>query len=476
MTYGSPYTIVRIAPEAASRSVGVVEGGIVHPEKERALTSRRPCRWLRRGPLLAVACLLAVSAPAKTLIDINAPSVRKLALAVPVLRRGPDEVGSTHVLIAEILRHDLGTAGLFEVLDPKGYLEDPQRAPAPPDGASYDGWRTVGAELLVRGQVEREGGGIAVELRAYDVFRRTQIFGRRYTAAASEGRQIAHLFANALLEEFTGSAGPYGTRIAYVAQQGKGKELALVDMDGANPRRVTKSGSLSLNPAWSRNGRYLYYTSYLMSTPDLYLLDLTTWKTWIVSRTPGINLSGRDSPDGKELLVTLSKDGNPEIYRMDKSTRALERLTDNRAIDVAPCWSPEGRRIVFVSDRAGNPHLFVMNRDGSGVRRVTHSGSHNGDPDWSPKGDLIAFTGKDERGVFQVYVVDPEGRDVRQLTFGSRDTLDPSWSPDGRFLAVSSTREGKSGIYVFRLGSQEFRRVSPAGEEAVQPAWSPRAP
>lgn len=445
------------------------------PEKDSALTSRRRCPRLRRHWFLAVACLLAVSAPAKTFIDINAPSVRRLALAIPALRKADAEVGSAHVLIAETLRHDLAAAGLFEVLDPKGYLEDPQRAPTQPDTASYDAWRTGGAEVLVKGQVDRDPDGIAVELRAFDVFRRTQIFGRRYTAGAGEARTVAHLFANALLEEFTGGQGPFGTRVAYVVQQGKAKELAVVDMDGANPRRLTKSGSLSINPSWSRDGRYLYYTAYLMGAPDLYLLDLTTWKTWIVSRSPGINLSGRDSPTGKELLVTLSKDGNPEIYRMDKGTRALTRLTENRAIDVAPVWSPDARRIAFVSDRAGNPHLFVMDRDGGGVKRITHSGSHNGDPDWSPKGDLIAFTGKDERGVFQVYVVDPEGRDVRQLTFGSRDTLDPTWSPDGRFLAVSSTREGKSGIYVFRLGSQEFRRVSPAGEEAFQPAWSPRA-
>jgi TolB protein len=115
-----------------------------------------------------------------------------------------------------------------------------------------------------------------------------------------------------------------------------------------------------------------------------------------------------------------------------------------------------------------------MGRDGSNPRRITFSGGHFGDPDWSPKGDLVAFTGRDDKGVFQVFVADPEGKSVRPVTSGPHDTMDPSWSPDGRFLAVSSRRQGRSAVYLFRLGSSQFRRVSPAGEEASQPAWSPR--
>jgi TolB protein len=141
---------------------------------------------------------------------------------------------------------------------------------------------------------------------------------------------------------------------------------------------------------------------------------------------------------------------------------------------VAPTWSPDGKRIAFVSDRTGTPQIYVMERDGTQPKRITYSGSHFGDPDWSPKGDQIAFTGRDEKGVFQIFVGDAQGKSVRAVTSGAYDTMDPSWSPDGRFLAVSSRRQGKNAIYLFRLGSQDFRRVSPAGEEASQPAWSPR--
>lgn len=419
--------------------------------------------------------LAGSAAQAKVYIDINAPTLRRYPLAVPALRREAGDVGQAHAEIARVLRSDLGLTELFEVLDPRGYLEDPQRAPIQPDAVSFADWFAVGAEVLVKGRVGVEGDGLSVDLWAYDVLRRQTLFGRHYSAPRGAERAVAHMFANTVLEEFTGEPGPFGTKIAYVVQAGRAKELAVAEMDGSDARRLTRAGSLSINPAWSRDGRYLYYTGYLLGEPDLYLLDLVTGKNWAVSRRSGIDLAGRDSPDGKEILVVLSIDGNAEIYRMNKASRELVRLTRDRSIDVAPTWSPDGSQIAFVSDRMGNPHIFVMDRNGGDVRRLTTSGTHNGDPDWSPRGDLIAFSGKDERGAFQVYVVDPKGRQVRQVTFGLRDTLDPSWSPDGRFLAVSSEREGETAVYVLRLGGQEYHRVSPRGEGASQPAWSPAA-
>lgn len=384
-----------------------------------------------------------------------------------------DQVDQAHLEIAETLRADLAMTDLFEVLDPRSYLEDSQVAPVQPSGSAFADWFAVGAEILVKGQVQRQGERLEVDLWVYDVLRREYLFGRHYEAERTAARAAAHMFANTVLEEFTGKPGPFGTRIAYMVEDGSAKELSLATMDGTGALRLTRGGSLNLAPAWSRDGRYIYYTSYMLGDPDLYLLDLTTWKHWIVSRRPGIDLSGKDSPDGKQLLLSLSMDGNAEIYRMDKASRELTRLTRNNAIDVAPTWSPDGESIAFVSDRQGNPHIFVMDRDGKDVRRLTYSGNHNGDPDWSPRGEQVAFSGQDERGVFQVYMVDAKSRQVRQLTFGPRDSLDPSWSPDGRFLALSSKREGTSAIYVMRLGGQELHRVSPPGEVASQPAWSP---
>lgn len=403
------------------------------------------------------------------------PGIRPIPLAIPSLKIEGVAPPDANLEVAEVLRNDLQMSGLFEILDPRGYLEDPQASPLHPDKDSYAVWAAAGAECLIKGRLSSKGDATELELWFHDALRGKAVFeGVRFSTTKGELRASAHAFANMVFKELTGETGPFGTQIAYVMHDGKTRELAAVDMDGANHIHLTNARSLSLIPAWSRDGRYIYFTSYMMGDPDLFLLDMNTKKKWIVSKNEGIDLSGKDSPDGKELLMVLSIDGNPEIYKMEKSTREFTRLTNNSAIDVAPTWSRDGREIAFVSDRMGSPHIFIMDQNGKNVRRITYSGGHNGDPDWSPNGDVIAFSGKDANGRFQVFLADAkENGRVDQLTDGNFDTYDPSWSPDGRFLVVTSGIKGHDAIYILRLGSQEYTRISRIGEVASQPAWGP---
>jgi TolB protein len=439
--------------------------------------------FMRLGQLLqlvvALVALFALPATpqAKVYIDINAPGVQKVPVAVPELRvTGSVDVNVVakrpHLKVAEVLRRNLEWVGVFEMLDPKGYLEDPQMADLVPTSESFADWYMVGSELLIKGQLDQSGEELVVDLYAYDVFRREFLFGKRYRTKVEGIELVAHLFANTLMERFTGKKGPFGTEIAYAVRKGDTKELARINMDGTEPRRVTENRSLNLYPAWARDGKSLYLTSYYGGEPDLCQFSLEDKTLKYVHRSDGVDMPGEESPDGKQLVFAASANGNTDIYVMELATWKTKRITENRAIDVSPSWSPDGKQIAFVSDRKGNPHLFVMNADGSNVRRITFSGSHNGDPAWSPDGDKIAYSGMAGHGKFQVFWVDPEGRNTHQLTFGPYDSLEPSWAPDGRFLAISSKKDGESAIYVLRLGSKSMRRVTPKGQEATQPAWS----
>ena len=100
----------------------------------------------------------------------------------------------------------------------------------------------------------------------------------------------------------------------------------------------------------------------------------------------------------------------------------LARLTNSPAIDSSPCFSPDGSQIAFVSNRQGSPQIFIMpatrRRRRSGV---TFQGKYNQTPRWSPRTDKpqIAFTGRDERGVFDVFVLDVKTGKVDRVTQGS---------------------------------------------------------
>lgn len=427
----------------------------------------------------AIVFFFAASARAERLyIDIAAPGIKPLPTAVPTLKVAgelPKSDLNPQISIAEELRRDLASVGEFDLIDPKSYLEDPQAAPLAPDEAAWDAWKVLDAQLLVRGQVSiAEKGEYRVELHAYDVARRAFIIGKRYRAPPKAVNEIAHIFANALMEELTGKPGPFGTEIAFVVKKGSSKNLASVKMNGSGFRMLTQNSAINMNPVWSRDGMSVYLTSYYGGKPDLCRLHIPTRELRYVYKSEGVSMPGEESPDGKRFLFAATAGENTDVFQMDMATRGVQKLTTNRAIDVSPAWAPDGKRYAFVSDMRGSPQIFVAdaeNPSGSPTR-ITFEGRHNGDPAWSPDGKKIAYTGMDENGVFQVYLINPDGTEGAKLTSGRHDTQQPAWSPDGRFLAVTSNRDGKDAVYVLRLGLSKPYRISPPGVEASQPSWS----
>ncbi|MEK7704072.1 MAG: translocation protein TolB, partial [Myxococcota bacterium] len=274
----------------------------------------------------------------------------------------------------------------------------------------------------------------------------------------------------------TGEAGIFSTRIAYVKRTKTGKAVFVSDVDGSDPERVTPADTLSLLPTWDTSGRYLLFTSYMKSNPDLFRLELASEQLEWLSSKRGLNTGAAVSPDGKHIALTLSLDGNTEIYVMDWDGNNLRRLTDSWGQDVSPTWSPDGKRIAFVSSRSGNPHIYIINADGTAPRRLTFQGNYNQEPDWSPRADgQIAFTARDEFLKYDIFLVHPDSGEISRLTQDEGNNESPSFSPDGHQLAFTSTRDaGGKQIYIMNVDGSSQRRITRQAGEFETPAWGPR--
>jgi TolB protein len=383
-----------------------------------------------------VAVLVPVSASHAA--DEDLPMIRLSGAGVELMRLGlPRAEGDGPGTASETLSKDMDISGLFQLLDPVSF---PQQLQA--EGLSFSAalWTQVGAQAVVKMRV----AGNQIEGRLYITARGDQAqLSKVYRGA--DVRDAVHEFANDILKVFTGTAGVFGSRIA-IAMTGKGPhEIAAVDMDGMRTSVLTKMSSDCLLPAFSPSGGEIAFTSYLRNNPDLYIVSAGGGRARRVSKQPGLNTGAAWAPGGGSIALTLSHEGNAELYRINSADGAIQaRLTNNGAIDSSPSFSPDGSQIAFVSNRGGSPQIYVMPAAGGAPKRVTFQGKYNQTPRWSPRADKpqIAFTGRDERGVFDVFILDVKSGRIDRLTQGKGSNLDPTWSPDGRLIAYVSSRGG----------------------------------
>ncbi len=417
---------------------------------------------------LCVASTPVVAAP----IEIRAPGQRTISLALTSFLPQGGLIGADIANeINEILTFDLELTGLFSFVDPGAFLSDAQRLGLTSAEVDFNQWQLLGSEVLIKGAYRMESGQVILEARLFDVVNRHMLTGRRFVGSRQDLRRMAHRFADQVLKDLTGKAGPFDGRIAYIGNASGHKELYLMDVDGRNAVRLTNHRGIVLNPDFAPGGRELLFTSYKGGNPDLYRKNISSGREVPLSTRSGLNISGRYSPNGRQVVATLSHIGNPELFLLGMDGSLGGRLTDHWGIDVDASWNPKGDQIAFVSDRLGNPHIFIIGVGGGAPRRLTMDGRYNATPSWSPDGDRIAFT-RMEGNQFDIYTIKTDGSDERRLTFGPGTKEHPRWSPDGRFLVYSSDQGGSNAIYIMRADGTGNRRISAGGGSCQHPAWS----
>jgi len=366
---------------------------------------------------------------------------------------------------AAILRNDIDFSPFFQiVLLDTAFLKHMELSEM-----NILGWKWLGSSYVVRLEAEFPENNLRLRYRLFATDNQEEIRRAQFETDKSDYRALVHTVANDIIKALTGDEEVYLTRIAYIKQINGAKELCISDYDGYNERQLTFNKSINLSPAYSPDGEYIYFTSYLDGYPKIYMISLTTNSVDLIAGYPGINASPAVSPDGKYIACVLSKDGNSEIYLLDRKGKIVKRLTNSWAIESSPTWSPDGREIAFTSDRTGSPQVYVMDADGMNVRRITYEGKYNDSPNWSPRGDRIAYVSRDK--VFRICSIDVNGKDYKVLA-NLGDNENPHFSPDGNHIVFCSTRLGNEAIYAMDLFGRKQQKITTKGD-CSNPAWSP---
>ncbi len=396
-------------------------------------------------------------------LDITASETRKINIAVPPFHK--EGMTQQQQILGGRLADTLGNAlkfhGIISIISNSEYTGD-----------NAD-WKKLGADYVILSQYEMSGDTIKLEMRLLDVAADQIIMGKSFSGSMPQKEQMLFKFCDSVIETLTGQPGIATSRIAFINQENRIKEVYLTDILGTNFRQITRHKYITVSPRFVPGGNFLTYSSYHSGNQNLYITDLRQSKTTrVLSRRKGLNLAPAWSADGKYMVITLSKNGNPDLYLLNAKGDIIEQLTKHAGINVSPNWSPDGKNLVFVSDRSGKPQLYLMEMQTRKVRRLTFDGTENAEPNWSPTEDLIVYSSL-RGGIYQLCILNPYRNDPPiQLTDDLVYHESPCWSPDGNQIIFAKRDGEKSQIYgIMKNGSFQRRLFTLPGSQNY-PQWS----
>lgn len=436
------------------------------------------------------------------MVSIDHPNFRKLIMAIPPITVPPQlsapntpQAGGSPAAWADTatqeLRRLLNFSGHFNVSNLTTGATPGTPTSGDLAGVDVVQWKALGVEGLVMGQLVLDGNQWALEMRAIDIRQGKLLVGKKYNkiSGAVIKERMAH-FADKILEAYTGKPGIFSTRLVFVGRKNKGdpKQIYVSLFDGSGAYPITTGNSPHLSPSWSRDGRYITYTSFEDKNPDLFIFDTATGKKRKLSGRKGLNSGANWSNNNKLIAFTGSVDGDADIYLTSPDGDQQRVLIKGTGLDVDPMFSPDGKWLAFVSGRFGNPHIFrgELQWDGEtkvrvlNDKRLTFAGWYNATPTWSPDSEKLVFAGYDkEIDRFDLFMMNPDGTQLERLTLRAGDNERPSFSPNGQLIVFHSSRgpnrenvKGTAQLFLMNRDGSNQRKLETGLFEAQTPQWS----
>lgn len=278
---------------------------------------------------------------------------------------------------------------------------------------------------------------------------------------------------------------PDGQQIAFVSMRtGNGDIYVLNLATGTLERRTFDDGREQLD-AWSRDGKWLYYSSTAGDVAGMY----DVWRVPARGGQPAPVAADRyaaeywasPAPDNKTIAITARgtvagqwwRHGHSHldeselwlVHNIDTSTPVYERLGEaGGGKDAWPQFAPDGQSVYYMSDRDGNENLWQKPLKGAAQKLTSFKSGRLLWPTIANNGSAIVF--ERDFGIWRYDVAKKQAQEVAITLRGAAADAVPErlvvtqgfqsleLAPDGRKLAfiargdvfASASREGGDAV------------------------------
>jgi Tol biopolymer transport system component/C-terminal processing protease CtpA/Prc len=212
--------------------------------------------------------------------------------------------------------------------------------------------------------------------------------GDIWTVPAEGG--IAHLLTTDPATESRPMYSPDGQQLAFVSTRSGAGDIYVLTLATGELMRITWSDQLDQLDGWSRDGKWIYFTSSandIAHLPDVFRVSAAGGTPLEVSRERYLSeFESAPSPDGNEVALCAKgisftqwwRDGHAHI---DETEIWLKPIADSVKAKVLvpadskhawPMWSRDGATLYFMSDKSGAENLWSITAAGGEAKQLTH--------------------------------------------------------------------------------------------------------
>jgi dipeptidyl aminopeptidase/acylaminoacyl peptidase len=192
-------------------------------------------------------------------------------------------------------------------------------------------------------------------------------------------------------------------------------------------------------PRFSPDGRRVAYCANArgQDSSDVWVTDLESDATERLTTDANDNCDPQWSPDGKRIVYSANADDAKDLFIKEIGSGSSRVVTRRPGYQFSADWLRDGSAVLFIDlpltgQLAGNRSIWIQPMDGSEARPYVATAPNEIGARASPDGRWVAFhsgeTGRDE-----VYI-DSYPMPGRKTVVSNRGGIHPAWRRDGKEL------------------------------------------
>jgi Tol biopolymer transport system component len=257
--------------------------------------------------------------------------------------------------------------------------------------------------------------------------------------------------------------------------------------DGSGLTKIVALGKNTDNPAFSPDGRWIYFQSNVSGRSHVYRCSPDGKNLTVLTDTTALDQSWKSaygyalSRDGRKMVYTVHDGQSGRIVLANADGGNPQLLFSKWGYVYMAALSPAADRVVASGPARGYRLLIADLPDGQ-PRELTPEQTESFVPQFTPDGNTIIFLRRDG----DIYRVDLDGKNLKRLTTGNRyvefrlsdkdahgSTDGPQISKDGRHIAYIARKDGAANVWVMTIDGRDQRQITKRPSPCGRVRWSP---